>query len=86
MSDSDYEYPLIDETTIQIAITDELKSLERQKEDWITVCGYIKNIITEYDHTKDKTLQIIIDIDNILDDAFGHMPTAIEKINSNGIK
>ena len=50
-------------------------------EDWENIAGHIKHLICMYDHVNDDPNNVISNINNILDDAFGHMPTAIEKIN-----
>ena len=70
---------LIEEATMA-----ELKSLERQKEEWIAVCGHIKDIITEYDYVSDEPLALITSINNILDTAFCYMPDAMKILNGRG--
>ena len=50
-------------------------------EQWEAIAGHIKHLICMYDHVNDDPNKIILNINNVIDDAFGHMPTAIEKIN-----
>jgi hypothetical protein len=60
--------------------------IDIKTEQWEIIAGHIKHIICMYDHVNDDPNKVISDINNVLDDAFGHMQTAIEKINGNGIK
>ena len=69
------------EINVDKAVMEELKSIERQKEEWIAVCGYIKSMIGDYDHVNDDPLKLISGIIDILDAAFCYMPAAIEEIN-----
>ena len=54
----------------------------RKLEQWEAIAGHIKHLICMYDHVNDDPNKVLSDINNVLDDAFGHMPAAIKSIKS----
>ena len=50
--------------------------------NWEEIAGHIKSLITDFDHVDDSPYQLISGINNVLDDAFGDMKTAIKKLEN----
>jgi len=49
--------------------------------EWVSVAGVIKNMITEFDHVNDEPIKVLDNINNVLDDAFagGFPPDTIKE-------
>jgi len=62
------------------AVLKEVQSIQKQSEEWQEVCGHIKTLITEWDHTKTEPIKLVADINNFLDHAFQYMPIALAEI------
>ena len=67
---------------IDNAVLKDIQSLQKQKEDWVEVAAHVKDLITNWDHTKTDPVGVLSDINNFLDHAFCDMQSAKDDIKA----